>query len=96
MDGNPWFATRAFSKLGSLMKKEDQATLERRQMAAIARSALEEARRAMIRAHEEGGASGLCAEGRWELALDSLHGIDIEALVERVLASRPQAGADEL
>ncbi len=34
-------------------------------------------------AYEEGGVRGLCAEGRWELALDAMRALDVEALVAR-------------
>ncbi len=34
-------------------------------------------------AYEEGGVRGLCAEGRWELALDAMRALDVEALLAR-------------
>ena len=34
-------------------------------------------------AYEEGGVRGLCAEGRWELALDAMRVLDVEALLAR-------------
>ena len=34
-------------------------------------------------AYEEGGVRGLCAAGRWELALDAMRALDVEALVAR-------------
>lgn len=50
------------------------------------RAALEEARRrcleAAARAYEEGGMSGLCAEGRWELALEAIRGVELGDLDE--------------
>ena len=36
---------------------------------------------AAIRAYEDGGISGLCAEGRWELALQAMRGLDLEPAV---------------
>jgi hypothetical protein len=33
-------------------------------------------------AYEEGGVRGLCAEGRWELALDAMRALDLQALLE--------------
>ncbi len=39
---------------------------------AVAEAVREALRTAAQRAYEEGGLSGLCAEGRWELALDAL------------------------
>ena len=51
------------------------------------RAALEEARRrcleAALQAYEEAGMSGLCAEGRWELALEAIRGVELEDLTER-------------
>lgn len=32
-------------------------------------------------AYEEGGVRGLSAEGRWELAVDAMRALDIEALL---------------
>lgn len=48
---------------------------------AIAQEVLKEARQAMTDAYESGGLSGLCAEGRWELALDALHSLELEKIV---------------
>lgn len=36
------------------------------------------------RAHEQAGISGLCAEGRWELALDAMRSIDVKTLLASV------------
>jgi hypothetical protein len=38
---------------------------------------------AALRAWEEAGISGLCAEGRWELAVDALRSLDLKAVLER-------------
>jgi hypothetical protein len=35
---------------------------------------------AALRAWEDGGMSGLCAEGRWELALQAIRELDLERL----------------
>lgn len=32
-------------------------------------------------AYEEGGVRGLCAEGRWELAIDAMRALDVQALL---------------
>jgi uncharacterized protein DUF3565 len=40
---------------------------------------------AALRAYEEGGLSGLCAEGRWELALDALRAADLTPALHRAL-----------
>jgi hypothetical protein len=33
------------------------------------------------RAYEEGGMRGLCAEGRWELAVDAMRALDLQGLL---------------
>lgn len=53
---------------------------------AAARRALAESVRAACleaaaRAYEEGGMSGLCAEGRFDLALDAIRALDVEDLL---------------
>ena len=35
---------------------------------------------AALRAHEDAGIQGLCAEGRWEAALDAMRSVDLEPL----------------
>ncbi len=32
-------------------------------------------------AYEEGGVRGLCAEGRWELAIDAMRTLDLQTLL---------------
>ena len=36
---------------------------------------------ATIQAYEDGGIQGLCAEGRWELAVDALRTLDLMPLL---------------
>lgn len=36
---------------------------------------------AALRAYEEGGISGLCAEGRWELAIQAIRCVDLNAVL---------------
>jgi hypothetical protein len=43
---------------------------------------------AAVRAYEEAGRSGLCAEGRWECAVDAIRALDLDAF----LASPPPSG----
>lgn len=52
----------------------------------VAESVLREARSAMLAAYENGGMSGLCAEGRWEIALDALRELDLERIVRESLS----------
>jgi hypothetical protein len=51
------------------------------------RSLAEEVRRkclqAALRAWEEAGAAGLCAEGRWELVVEALRHLDAKDLAPR-------------
>jgi hypothetical protein len=43
-------------------------------------------------AYEEGGMSGLCAEGRWDLALDAMRAADLTPAILRALGQKPQEG----
>jgi hypothetical protein len=47
--------------------------------------ALERIRRACLeaaqRAYEDAGLRGLCAEGRWEAAIDAMRALDLRALM---------------
>jgi hypothetical protein len=63
------------------------------------RAVAEAVRQALLsaasQAHEEGGLSGLCAEGRWELALDALRTADLTGAVHRALTREPPGTAQE-
>lgn len=48
----------------------------------IARAVRDACVRAALAAWEDGGLRGLCAEGRWELALDALRGLEPAELLE--------------
>ena len=37
--------------------------------------------RAAVDAYEQAGVSGLCAEGRWELAVDAMRSLDLAAMI---------------
>lgn len=39
---------------------------------------------AALRAYEEAGISGLCYEGRWEIAVDAMRNLDLAALLDSV------------
>ena len=39
---------------------------------------------AALGAYEQAGISGLCAEGRWELAVDAMRSLDVKGLLERL------------
>ncbi len=38
---------------------------------------------AATRAYEDAGFSGLCAEGRWEAAVDAIRRLDLDRLIDR-------------
>jgi hypothetical protein len=50
----------------------------REELAEAVRAACVEAAR---KAYEEAGISGLCAEGRWELAQEAIRNLDLDAVV---------------
>lgn len=56
------------------------------------RDAVEATRRACLsaalRAWEDAGIQGLCAEGRWEAAVSAIRALDVEALVVKHAADR--------
>jgi hypothetical protein len=52
---------------------------------AVAEAVREALGAAVRQAYEEGGLSGLCAEGRWELALDALGTVDLTPAIRRAL-----------
>jgi hypothetical protein len=52
---------------------------------AVAAAAIAECRAAMLHAYEDAGLSGLCHEGRFELALDALKKIDPQQVLEKAL-----------
>ena len=56
--------------------------------AAVAEATRAACLEAMIRAYEEGGLSGLCAEGRWDLAVDAVKSLNLT----EVLAARLPRG----
>jgi hypothetical protein len=56
---------------------------------AVAEAVREALRTAAARAYEDGGLSGLCAEGRWELALDALGTADLLPVIQRALSASP-------
>ena len=49
------------------------------QLAGVVREAC---MRAALEAYESAGISGLCAEGRWELAMQAVRTLDLTQLVE--------------
>ncbi len=50
----------------------------------LAEAVREACLRAAMEAYEDAGISGLCQEGRWEYALQKMHDLDLEILIERL------------
>lgn len=55
-----------------------------RQDEAIAEAVRQACIDAALSAYEQAGISGLCGEGRWELAVDAMRSLDVKALLERL------------
>ena len=47
----------------------------------VAEAVIKECRASLVAAYEFAGTSGLCAEGRWEMALDSLRSINLSKII---------------
>jgi hypothetical protein len=47
----------------------------------VAEAVIKECRASVIAAYEDAGTSGLCAEGRWEIALDLLRSINLSEII---------------
>jgi hypothetical protein len=50
----------------------------------LARIVREACVRAALDAYEQAGFSGLCAEGRWEVAVDAMRSLDLDAVVQEL------------
>ncbi len=65
----------------------------------IAVSVREELLCALLEAWESAGTSGLCAEGRWEVALEAARHLDLDRVAEGAAAPtspRPRSRASDL
>jgi hypothetical protein len=86
----PWILTEEGrrSRLGIELecKRCDEAG---RAVAEAVREALASVAR---QAYEEGGMSGLCAEGRWDLALDAMRAADLTPAILRALGPERREG----
>lgn len=58
-------------------KSEPDGKRDDELQAAVAEATRAACLEAMIRAYEEGGLSGLCAEGRWDLAVDAVKSLNL-------------------
>jgi uncharacterized protein DUF3565 len=59
---------------------------------AVAQAVREALLSAARQAYEEAGLSGLCAEGRWDFALDAMRAADLTPTIQRALGPRRQEG----
>jgi hypothetical protein len=57
----------------------------------LARVVREACVRAALDAYEQAGVSGLCVEGRWELAVDAMRSLDLDAVIQE----HPEVGMRE-
>ncbi|MCK9516652.1 MAG: hypothetical protein WCZ18_05870 [Ottowia sp.] len=57
------------------------------------RAAAEAVRAACLQAavdgYEQAGFGGLCEEGRWEMVVDAIRSLDVDAIARNALATRP-------
>jgi hypothetical protein len=58
------------------------APMEKQRQLEIADAVRQACLQAARRAYEDGGISGLCADGRWEYVLDVLANLDLEAVLD--------------
>ncbi len=49
--------------------------------------------RTALEAYEQAGLSGLCDEGRWEMAIDSMRALDVDLVLKQI---EEQAGEQHL
>jgi hypothetical protein len=75
----PWVRTEEgrASRLGQELNCVRCDEIARR----VAEAVIKECRQSLVQAYEDAGTSGLCAEGRWEIALDSLSSIDLSKIL---------------
>lgn len=61
-------------------------TEEREHALAVARAVRKACLQTAIDGYEQAGFGGLCEEGRWEMVVDGLRALNVEAIVEQTLA----------
>ncbi len=62
---------------------------ERRRIAQAVRQACLQA---ALQGYEQGGLAGLCAEGRWEMAVDAMQALDLDAILQDPTQPKKLAG----
>jgi len=81
---NP-FQVRAPSDLAVLHQAsgrcEEQTGMTKSEQIGLAEKVRDACLRAALEAHEDAGISGLCAEGRWEIAVQAIRTLDVQALL---------------
>jgi hypothetical protein len=83
----PWRTSRALQRrarvefVGDKMVSEQVKEEDQRRIAQAVREACV---RAALEGYEQAGLSGLCDEGRWEMAIDSIRSLDVDALLHEV------------
>lgn len=66
--------------------EENHSALE-----SVSKKILAAAHSAMVEAYEDAGLSGLCAEGRWELAVEAVKNLDLKSLLNSFAKSEEGA-----
>lgn len=62
----------------------------------VAKETVTACQKALIEAYESGGMSGLCAEGRWELAIGALQTLELDKIAQKALkGSAPEFKGDD-
>ncbi|MNJ93363.1 hypothetical protein D3C87_110430 [compost metagenome] len=51
----------------------------------VAKKVLAESKQRLIESYENAGISGLCGEGRWEIAIQSVDSLDLKSIVSSAL-----------
>lgn len=51
------------------------------ELLAVAQAVRDACVQAALDGHEQAGMSGLCAEGRWEMAIDAIQSVDLKAVL---------------
>ncbi len=61
----------------------DQSNADTEKQRKLAESVREAVLRAALEGYEQAGLAGMCDEGRWEMAVDSMRSLNLDALVEK-------------
>jgi hypothetical protein len=64
------------------LQRPGKGTMSPDERAELAERARAECLRIALEAYEDAGLQGLCAEGRWEAAIDAIRALDLTGLIE--------------